>query len=224
MLRLRNLTLVLVPAVAIGLSSLLIAPLAGGPIGDGAIALALVPAPLAASEVVTRLRGRMDLAGALVLGTIVLSLLATGSRGALAAGALFAAVEAFAIVAMVANALPTLRDAVLAPLRFGGWAAAAAVVVLALVNAPSIGDSTAGAAAALVGAAAALFVAGTLTAAIVALLLRRDVIAAVAGAGLRDPVLAVAFAAATTGPESSAVPLVYGVFCLGLAAVALRRR
>ena len=46
-----------------------------------AVVVALAPAPLAASELVARMRGRMDLAGALVLGTLALSLLFVGGRG-----------------------------------------------------------------------------------------------------------------------------------------------
>jgi hypothetical protein len=186
-------------------------------ISAGALALALVPAPLAAGGIVSRMRGRADLAGALGLGTVVVSLLSVGSRGALAAGALFAATEAYAIAAMLASALPPVRDALLGPLRLVGWAAFAAVLVLALPEVPPIDGWT-------VLVAAALFVSGILAAAAVAIATRRDVVAAVAGAGLRDPALAIALAAVALPPGSTGVPLVYAVFCLGLAALALLRR
>lgn len=216
LLRLRNIVLVVAPAVAIGFSAAAVGAFLGGDAGEGAIALALVPAPLVASEVVTRLRGRMDLAGVLAIGTAILSLLLIGGRGAIAAGALFAATEAYAIAAMIANALPSVRDAVLVPLRAIGWIAVAVVIANAVVAGPVIDGST-------LLAAAAVFASGTLSAALVALLLRREITAAVAGAGLRDPVLGIAFAT-LLAPQASGVALVYGVFCLVLAAVALRAR
>jgi len=217
LLRLRNLMLVVAPAVAVGVTALLIATYLGGAAGDGALAVALVPAPLFASEVVTRLRGRMDLAGVFVLGTGVLSLLVIGSRGAVAAGGLFAAMEAYAVAAMIGNGLPTVRDVLLVPLRIGGWLVAAAGVAVAIASGPVIDAGTA-------IAAGAVFVSGALSAGIVATALRRDVIASVGGSGLRDPVLAIALASLTTGPQSTGVAIVYGVCCLTLAALALRVR
>jgi hypothetical protein len=159
----------------------------------------------------------MDLAGVLALGTAILSLLLVGGRGAMAAGGLFVATEAYAIAAMVANALPTVRDALLAPLRAIGWIAVVVVIASAIVAGPVIDAST-------FIAAAALFVAGTLGAVLVAVLLRREITASVAGAGLRDPVLGVAFATLVGGPQSAGVAMLYGVFCLVLAAFALRAR
>jgi hypothetical protein len=214
--RLRNIILVLVPAVALGLVARLIEAVSPSS-GDGAFAVALVPAPLFASELVTRLRGRMDLAGVLVLGTMVFSLLFIGSRTSLATGVLFAATESFVIAAMVANALPTVRDAILLPVRVAGWLAAAVLIAFAVIALPIVDAGT-------IVAALALLIAGVGAAAIAAMLSQRDVIATVAGAGLRDPILAVAFAMFVSGPRSSGVALVYGVFCLVLSAVALRAR
>jgi hypothetical protein len=201
-----------------------------GRLAAGAIALAIVPAPLLAPEIVGRMRGRADLAGALVLGTIVLSLLVIGSRGALAAGALFAGTEAFAISAMVANGLPTLRDLVLMPLRVIGWIAVLLVLVTAaipasssLLEAPPIGTDPP-----LILTSAtiafALFATGALASVAVARVLGGDLRAVLGGAGLRDPVLGVALATIASGPDSTGVPLLYAVFCLGLAALALARR
>ena len=185
-------------------------------LGASAVVLALVPAPLVAPEIVGRLRGgRMDLAGALVLGTVVLAVLFIGGQGALAAGGLFTATEAFALSAMFANAIPTLRDRLLTPLRIVGWGAFVLVLANATLGAPRIGTST-------IVVAAAMLLAGAVAAALVAVATERDVRAAVAGAGLRDPALAVALATITTGPDSTGVPLVYGVFCLVLAGIALR--
>lgn len=200
-----------------------------GSIAAGAIALAIVPAPFLAPEIVGRMRGRADLAGALVLGTVLASLLVVGSRGALAAGALFTATEAFAISAMIANGLPTLRDAVLVPLKLIGWAAVALIFFTAINSMPPLFDPPPfGTDPPLIVMSAivalAMLVVGGLSSALVARLTGREVAAAVGGAGLRDPALAVALATVTASPYSTGVPLVYGVFCLVLWALSLRAR
>src|SRR5262245_20165268 len=92
LLRLRNVALIVVPFAALSAVAFIAGTL-DRELGTAAITLALVPAPLLGPDVVARMRGRMDLAGALVLGTIVVSLLFIGGQGALAAGALFAAME-----------------------------------------------------------------------------------------------------------------------------------
>lgn len=205
------------PAVAVGAVALALAGRIDDRASQGALAVALVPAPLLAPGLVGRMRGRADLAGALVLGTLLLSLLVVGGRGALAAGALFTATEAFALAALFASALPAVRDAILSPLAWIGWIAAAGLAVAAVVEAPAL-DATS----ALV--ALALLVAGGGSAAVIAALQRRDIRAAVFGSGLRDPFLAVALASVALAPGSSAVALAYGVFCLVLAALSLRGR
>ena len=217
LLRVANLAVIIVPAVAVGTVALIADGRVDPRTAAGAIALAIVAAPFVAPELVGRMRARSDQAGALVLGTVLVSLLIVGSRGAVAAGGLFMATEAFAISAMVANGLPTLRDALLTPLRILGWIAPIVVLGAAVISAPPIDAQT-------VAVAAALFVAGAGTSALVALRLGRDVAAAVGGAGLRDPALGVALASITAGPDSAGVPLVYGVFCLGLAALSFRPR
>lgn len=227
--RVRNLALLVVPAVAMGAVALLLDGRVDGRVAAGAVALAIVPAPFVAPGLVGRMRGRADLAGALVLGTVLVSLLIVGSRGALAAGALFTATEAYALPAMFGNALPTIRDALLAPLRVVGWAGFGLVLGTAVITGPPlfepppIGTEPPLALAALV-VAFGLFVVGIGTSVAVARAFDRDVGAAIGGAGLRDPALAIAFATITAGPDSTGVPLVYAVFCLGLGALALRRR
>ena len=199
-------------------------------IAAGAIALAIVPAPFVAPEIVGRMRGRADLAGALVLGTVMISVLVLGSRGALAAGALFAATEAFAVPAMFANALPTVRDRVLVPLRVLGWIGLAVILVSALATLlPPLFDRTAGGTEPLpiltgLLVAAAMLVAGTVSTAVAARVVGGNITAAIGGAGLRDPALAVVLATIVGGPESAGVPLVYAVFCLVLGAAARLRR
>ena len=216
MLRVRNIAVVVVPAAAMGAFALLADGRLDARVTAGAIALAVVPAPFVGPELVGRMRGRADLAGALVLGTVIATILVLGSR-APAAGALFTATEAFALTAMFASVLPTIRDALLLPLRVAGWLAVAIVFASVALQLPSIDGAT-------VLAATALLVIGVASAAIVASALGRDVAAAIGGAGLRDPALGIVLATITAGPDSTGVPLVYGVFCLVLAAAALRSR
>ena len=209
--------MIIVPAVALGAIALALDGRVDAGTAAGAVALVIVPAPFVGPELVGRLRGRSDQAGAFVLGSILLSLLIVGSRGALAAGGLFTATEAFAIAAMIANGLPTIRDALLAPLRVIGWIAPVLVLVVAALLAPTIDLAT-------VLVAAALLMGGTVTSALVALRVGRDVRAAVGGSGLRDPALGVALALLVGGSSATGVPLVYGVFCLVLGALSLRAR
>jgi hypothetical protein len=212
-MRLRNLAVIVIPAVAIGAAAF--AVYAFDPrLGAGALAVAVVPAPLVAPGLVGRIRGRADLAGALVLGTVALSLLVVGSRGAVAAAALFTATQAFALPAMFANALPTVRDAILAPLRVIGWIACGAVIVLGVVAAPTIDVWT-------IVVAVLLLDIGGISAAVVAFLTGRDVAAAVGGAGLRDGALAIALATAIGADLGVAV--VYALGGLVVGTVALMR-
>jgi hypothetical protein len=212
-MRLRNLAIIVVPAAALtGVAYVAgaIEPKAYG----AALAVALAPAPLAAPELVARMRGRMDLAGALVLGTVALSLLFVGGRGPSAAAGLFTAVEAYALPAMFANALPTVRDRLLPVLRPAGWLAFAAVVAIGIASAPAIDGTT-------ILVALGLLIAGVVSAAAVALGTGRDITAAIAGAGLRDPALAVVFAS-IVGADTG-VALAYAALVVCLCGIALLR-
>jgi len=230
LLRRRNLALILVPAAAMGAVALLLQGRVDERVAAGAIALAVVPAPFIAPELIGRMRRRADTAGALLLGTVMVSVLVMGSRGALAAGALFTATEAFAVPAMFANALPTLRDRVLVPLRVVGWIALVVIFAGALATLlPPLFDRTAAGTEPLpilptLLGAAAMFVAGTASTAVAARVVGGNVTAAIAGSGLRDPALATVLATIVGGPESTGVPLLYTVFCLVLAAIAFRPR
>jgi hypothetical protein len=230
LLRRRNLALILVPAAAIGAVALLLQGRVDERVAVGAIALAVVPAPFIAPELIGRMRGRADTAGALLLGTLMVSVLVIGSRGALAAGALFTATEAFAVPAMFANALPTMRDRALVPIRVLGWIALVAIFAGALATAlPPLFDRTGGGTEPLpilpsLLVAAAMFVAGTASTAVTARVVGGNITAAIGGAGLRDPALAVVLATVIGGPGSTGVPLLYAVFCLVLAAFAFRPR
>jgi hypothetical protein len=184
----------------------------------GLVALAVAPAALLAPALVNAAGGRRaDMAGALVLGTLILSFVLVITRPAASALGLTGA-QAFVVASLAAGAMPQIRDRVLTPLRWVGYGAALAVVVLALAGGPAIGVGTV--IVALVAVAVTLAAAGA-----VALALRRDLPSAVAGAGTRDPIAAIAIAGVTGGSDATAVPLLSAAI-LGIVAAALifRRR
>ena len=184
----------------------------------GLIALVLAPGALVAPSVVNAAGGRRaDMAGALLLGTVIVSFVLVATRPGAVTFALIAA-QVFAVAALVAGALPTVRDRILAPLRWAGHAAGLAVIVLAGASAPHVDAATL--AVALGAVAVLLVVSGT-----AALVLRRDVFSALAATGTRDPIVATALAWSTGGADATGVPLASAVI-LGIAAAALviRRR
>ena len=184
----------------------------------GLVALVLAPGALVAPAVVNAAGGRRaDMAGALLLGTAVLSFVLVATRPGGITLALTGA-QAFAVASLVAGALPTVRDRLLVPLRWAGHAGGLAVMLLAAANGPRVDVATA--AAALAAVALLLGVAGA-----AALILRRDVFSALAATGTRDPVVATALAWSTGGVDATGVPLASAVI-LGIVAAALviRRR
>ena len=186
--------------------------------GAGLVALSLAPGALLAPAVVSAAGGRRaDMAGALVLGTVVISFVLVVARPEGNSLAL-TAVQAFAVASLAAGAIPTVRDRLIAPLRWTGHLAALAVIGLAIANAPRIDLG-----AVLVAVAATALTLGAAGA--VALALRRDLLSAVAAVGTRDPVLATALAWSTFGVDATAVPLASAAI-LGIVAGALmiRRR
>jgi hypothetical protein len=213
LLRLRNLILVLGPSVVLGAIATVLQDRVDGRIAAGAFAVAFAPAPLVGAGIVARLRGRMDLAGALGLGTILVAFVLVSGRFALAPGGLFIAAQAYAIPATVAAVIPRLRDALLVPLRIAGWAAFAVVLAAGALAAPAIDPMT-------VAVALVLLLAGIAASLAAAHETERDHLAAVVGAGLRDPALAIALATLAGGAAATGVPLMYAVFCLGLAGIA----
>ena len=184
----------------------------------GLVALVLAPGALLAPAVVNAAGGRRaDMAGALLLGTAIVSFVLVVTRPGAATYALTAA-QAFAVASLVAGALPTVRDRILVPLRWAGHAAGLAVLLLAAASGPRVDAATV--VVALAAAAVLLVTAGT-----AALVLRRDVLSAVAATGTRDPVVATALAWSISGADATGVPLASAVI-LGIAATALviRRR
>jgi len=184
----------------------------------GLVALVLAPGALLAPSVVNAAGGRRaDMAGALLLGTAVLSFVLVATRPGAMTLALTAA-QAFAVASLVAGALPTVRDRLLPPLRWAGHAASVAVIVLAAASGPRIDAGTVA-----VALAAVALIAGAAGAA--ALALRRDVFSALGATGTRDPIVATALAWSTGGADATGVPLASAVI-LGIVAAALvtRRR
>jgi len=184
----------------------------------GLVGIALAPGALLAPAVLNAAGiRRADMAGALVLGTVILSFLLVVFRASTTTLAITAA-QAFVIASSAAGAMPTVRDRLLAPLRWIGHAAGAGVLGLALASAPWVDAPIV--LAAMVLAAFTIGVAGA-----VALILRRDPLSAIAGAGTRDPIVATALAWSLGGPEATALPLVTAAI-LGIVAAAMivRRR
>ena len=186
--------------------------------GAGLVALALAPGVLVAPAVVSAAGGRRaDMAGALLLGTVVVSFVLVVTRPGASQLALTAA-QAFAIASLLAGAMPTVRDRLLAPLRWAGYLGIAAVIGLSIASAPRIDVGTI-----VVAFAAVILMLGVAGA--VALALRRDIWSAVAAVGTRDPMVAIALAWSTAGSDAAAVPIVTAAI-LGIVSGALiiRRR
>jgi len=184
----------------------------------GLVALVLAPGALLAPGVVSAAGGRRsDMAGALVLGTVVLSFGLVATRSGAGTLALTAA-QSFAIASLVAGAVPTVRDRLLTPLRWAGHVGAGVVAGLAAASVPAV-DLT------IVSVALAAVALTLATAGAAALVLRRDLLSALAATGTRDPIVAVALAWSTGGSDAIAIPVASAVI-LGIVAAALviRRR
>jgi hypothetical protein len=216
--RLRNLVLVVAPyAVTVPLA-FAVSERLDHATSAGLVALVLAPGALLAPSVVNAAGGRRaDMAGALLLGTVIVSFVLVATRPGGVTLALTAA-QAFAVASLVAGALPAVRDRLLVPLRWVGHAAGATVIVLAAASAPRVDAATV--AVAIAAVTMLLLVAGA-----AALVLRRDVLSALAATGTRDPIVATALAWSTGGVDATGVPLASAVI-LGIAAAALviRRR
>ena len=216
--RLRNLVLVVAPyAVTVPLA-LAWSERLDPATSAGLLGLVRAPGAMLAPAVVNAAGGRRaDMAGALLLGTVVVSFVLVATRPDAITLPLTAA-QAFAVASVVAGALPTVRDRLLVPLRWAGHAAGLAVIVLAAASAPRVDAGTV--AVALAAVAVLLGVAG-----VAALVLGRDVFSALAATGTRDPIVATALAWSTGGADATGVPLASAVI-LGIASAALviRRR
>ena len=202
---------------------LLVVALLGPALGDaeraGLLAVAVSPALLAASALATAMGGRMDRAGALLVGTVGASFILVLSRASGAGPTLQGGMLGFVGGAGITSVAPMLPAAVRTAAQRLGDVAFVALIGVAIVGGASFGPLAALAAVALVGTTAG-------AAALVARIAGVDVRSAIAGAGTRDPAVAIAFALALGGPPAAGVPLYSALLLLLQSAVlvALNRR
>jgi hypothetical protein len=182
----------------------------------GLTAVAVAPALLTAPALASAIGGRMDRAGALVVGSIGMWLALTLTRGPAAAAAAQGAMLPFILGAGVTSVVPMLPQLVRTVAQRIGDAAFLVLVAIALSGAGALNAANG-------LAALGLFLAIAACAAIVARIGGGDLASALAGAGSRDPAVATALAVAFGG--STAVPLYSGILLLAAsAALALRNR
>jgi hypothetical protein len=214
--RLRNLALVLLPyGAALGVVALL-GPLLGDADRIGLTAVATAPALLTAPSLAGAIGGRMDRAGALLVGSIAVWLVLTLSHGAAAAGAAQSAMLPLLIGAGITSVVPMLPEVVRTGVQRLGDVAFVVLGAAAVSGAGGL-DPLNGI------AALALFVAIAGTVGVVARIGGVGFASAFAGAGSRDPAVATAITVALGG--ATAIPLYSGILLLALSAVlALRNR
>ncbi|MHB8632168.1 MAG: hypothetical protein ACYC9W_09600 [Candidatus Limnocylindria bacterium] len=212
----RNLALVVLPYGAGLAVAALLGPSLSGADRAGLIAVAIAPALLTAPALAGVIGGRMDRAGALLVGSIAMWLVLTLTRGAGAADAAQGAMLPFVVGAGITSAIPMLPDIVRTAGRRAGDVAFLVLAALAVVGAGGLAPQSG-------VAALALFVAVAGTAAVVARIGGVDLPSALAGAGSRDPAVATALAVAFAG--STAIPLYSGILLLATSAgLTLRNR
>lgn len=215
----RNIALVALPYAPGALLIALLGPSLGDAERTGLLAVAVSPALLTAPALATAIGGRMDRAGALLVGTVAASFVLVLTGASAAAGAMQGAMVAFVIGAGVTAMLPMLPANARTMVQRLGDLAFVVLLAAALTGGPSLGPAAALAAVALVVTTAG-------AAALVARIARVDVRSSIAGAGTRDPAVAAALALALGGPAAAGVPLYSAALLLVLGAlfVAWNRR
>lgn len=217
--RLRNIALVALPYAP----GLVLVPLLGPALGEsdraGLLAVVAAPALFSAPALATAMGGRMDRAGALLVGTIAASFVLSLTRGGPAGGAMQNAMLAFVVGAGLAAAVPMLPSIVRTFVQRLGDAALLVLLAVAVVGGPSLGLPVAVVAVTLFGATVGV-------AALVARVAGVDLRSAIAGAGTRDPAVATALAVTIAGPGAGGIPLYSAalLLLLGAAFVAANRR
>jgi hypothetical protein len=206
----RNLALVLLPYGA----ALAVVSVLGPALGDadriGLTAMAIAPALLTAPALAGAIGGRMDRAGALVIGSIAVWLVLAFTRGTGAAAAAQGAMLPFIVGAGITSAVPMLPAIVRTAVQRAGDVAFLVLVAVAASGAGGLNAANG-------VAAIVLFAAVAGTAAIVARIGGVDARSAVAGAGTRDPAVATALAVTLGG--STAIPLYSGILLLAASAL-----
>ena len=217
--RLRNLSLVAVPYAP----GLLLVALLGPSLSEadraGLVGVAIAPALLSAPALATAMGGRMDRAGALLVGTIAAAFILSLTSGGAAGGAMQGAMLGFVVGAGAASMVPMLPSVVRTFVKRLGDVALVVLLVVAIAGGPSLGPTAA-------LAALALFVTTIGAAALVGRIAGVDVRSAIAGAGTRDPGVATALAVTIAGPGAGGIPLYSAalLLVLGAAFVAVNRR
>jgi hypothetical protein len=194
----------------------LIGPALADPDRLGLTAVAVAPALLAGPALATAIGGRMDRAGALVVGSIGMWLVLTLTQGPDAAAAAQGAMLPFILGAGVTSVVPMLPQVIRTIAQRIGDVAFLVLIAIALSGAGGLNAANG-------LAALALFAAVAASALFVARIGGVDLGSALAGAGSRDPAVATGLAIALGG--SVAIPLYAGILLLaGSAALALRNR
>ena len=192
----------------------MLGPTLSDPDRIGLAAVAIAPALLAAPGLAGAMGGRMDRAGALLVGTIGMWWILSLVRGSF--GPAQNAMLAFIVGAGITSAVPMLPEIVRTVVRRLGDAAFIVLVAIAVTGAAAFDATNA-------LAAVALFVAIVGAVLLAARIGGVDLPSALAGAGSRDPAVATALAVAAGG--STVIPLASGILLLALSAgLALRNR
>ena len=217
--RLRNLALVVLPYGPGLLLVALLGPLLSDADRAGLLAVAVAPALLSAPALATAMGGRMDRAGALLVGTIAASFVLALARAGATSGTMQNAMLAFVVGAGVTSIVPMLPAIARTAAQRLGDIGFVLLLGVAVVGGPSLDAA---------GALVALVLFGT-TAGGAALLARAtgtDFRSAIAGAGTRDPAVATALALALGGPGATGIPLYSAalLLVLGAAFAAANRR
>jgi len=212
--RAKNLAVVVLPYGA----GLVLVAVLGPSLADadrvGLVAVAIAPALVAAPSLAGAVGGRMDRAGALLVGTIAMWWILSLVRGSF--GPAQNAMLAFVVGAAITSAVPMLPEIVRTAVRRLGDAAFIVLAAIAVIGATAVDPVN-------VLAAVALFVAVVGAVVLAARIGGVDIPSALAGAGSRDPAVATALAVAAGG--STAIPLYSGILLLSLsAALVLRNR
>jgi hypothetical protein len=173
---------------------------------DPAVALlALSPAPLIGPRLARIVGAREETVGALVIGTIVLSLPILMAAVTGLAATVNTALFAFVFGAAMAGAIPTVRDAILPVTDGARYVAVAVLLAAAAIPSASLLDLRAF----VLGGA--VLVIGALSAAIGALAFRGDPLAAAIGGGSRDPAVAAGLVIGSGLAGAGSVPLAYAL-------------
>lgn len=217
--RLKNLALIVLPYGA----GLLVLPVLGPALGAadraGLLAVAIAPALLAAPALATAMGGRMDRAGALLAGTIAASFVLIPTRAGAAGSAVQGAMFAFVAGATAISVIPMLPATVRTAVQRIGDAAFVLLLGVGIAGGPSLGPTSA-------LAALAIFAVTVGVASLAARVAGIEPRSAIAGAGTRDPAVAVALAVTLGGPGAAGIPLYTAalVLLLGAVIVAANRR